>query len=321
MIILDLEWNRSYDKKPLDEILQIGAVRVDRLGGPVTDTFSVYIKPSVHKKFDPGAKSLPELQASKDSTVDFSTAMESFRKWCGPEHSFGAWGSGDFRTLAQNCGYWDLPVLAMGKFLDIQRAFSEQVGTNQQVSLHRAVEYCGVPDVFEFHNALHDAMYTAVVASYLDTEHASPGARRGHRKNLHFSRYDFAPQPRRKIGPLATAEEILNARNSRKPVCPLCGAQGSVAHWYYAAGNQVTPRQYYAAFSCPQHGRFLCRLTLTPMENGEWQGRRAVPSITPELVQEYEQALRGKVHECKGPVKRKGRGRAKSGKRIEEKQS
>ena len=38
MIILDLEWNRSYDKKPLDEILQIGAVRVDRLGGPVTDT-------------------------------------------------------------------------------------------------------------------------------------------------------------------------------------------------------------------------------------------------------------------------------------------
>ncbi len=117
------------------------------------------------------------------------------------------------------------------------------------------------------------------------------------------------------------AEEILNARNSRKPVCPLCGAQGSVAHWYYAAGNQVTPRQYYAVFSCPQHGRFLCRLTLTPMENGEWQGRRAVPSITPELVQEYEQALRGKVHECKGPVKRKGRGRAKSGKRIEEKQS
>ena len=27
MIVLDLEWNRSYDKKPLDEILQIGAVR------------------------------------------------------------------------------------------------------------------------------------------------------------------------------------------------------------------------------------------------------------------------------------------------------
>ena len=28
MIILDFEWNRGYDGKPLDEILQIGAVRL-----------------------------------------------------------------------------------------------------------------------------------------------------------------------------------------------------------------------------------------------------------------------------------------------------
>lgn len=38
MVILDLEWNRGYDNTPLDEILQIGAVRVDYPGGPVTDT-------------------------------------------------------------------------------------------------------------------------------------------------------------------------------------------------------------------------------------------------------------------------------------------
>ena len=56
MIILDLEWNRSYDKTPLNEILQIGAVRVGRLGGPVLDSFNVYIRPTVHKRFDPGAK-------------------------------------------------------------------------------------------------------------------------------------------------------------------------------------------------------------------------------------------------------------------------
>ena len=32
MIVLDLEWNRGYDKKPLDEVLQIGAVRMDWAG-------------------------------------------------------------------------------------------------------------------------------------------------------------------------------------------------------------------------------------------------------------------------------------------------
>lgn len=308
MIILDLEWNRSYDKKPLDEILQIGAVRTDRLGGPVADTFSVYIKPSVHKKFDPGAKSLPELQASKDSTVDFSTAMEAFRTWCGTEHSFGAWGAGDFRTLAQNCGYWDLPVLAMGKFLDVQRAFSELVGTNQQVALSRAVEYCGIPDTFDFHNALHDAMYTNLVGAFLTPESCRPP---GHRA-LRFSKLPFARPPRRKIGPMSSADEILNAKNSRRPACPICGFQGSVAQWYCPTAQDKSPRQFYAAFSCPQHGRFLCRLTLTPMKNDAWQGRRTVPPITPELIREYEQALKGSVFVCKSPLQRKGKRRGPS---------
>ena len=61
MIIWDLEWNRGYDRTPLDEILQIGAVRVAGLGGPVLDTFNAYIRPAVHKKFDPGARRLPEF--------------------------------------------------------------------------------------------------------------------------------------------------------------------------------------------------------------------------------------------------------------------
>ena len=55
MIVMDLEWNRSYDKKKLDEILQIGAVRTAYPGGPILSTFSVFIKPRVHKRFDPGA--------------------------------------------------------------------------------------------------------------------------------------------------------------------------------------------------------------------------------------------------------------------------
>ena len=40
MIVLDLEWNRGYDKKPVNEILQIGAVRTEGLGGPILDTFN-----------------------------------------------------------------------------------------------------------------------------------------------------------------------------------------------------------------------------------------------------------------------------------------
>ena len=61
MIVLDLEWNRGYDKTPLDEILQIGAVRLDRPGGRIVDTFNVFIKPHVHKRLNRTAKALPEI--------------------------------------------------------------------------------------------------------------------------------------------------------------------------------------------------------------------------------------------------------------------
>ncbi len=111
MIILDLEWNRSYDKKPLDEILQIGAVRVEKLGGPVVDTFSVFIRPQVHKRFDPGARKLPELRASIESNVEFPAGLEMFRTWCGEETAFAAWGGGDdfiplplFLSRLSGCG-------------------------------------------------------------------------------------------------------------------------------------------------------------------------------------------------------------------------
>ena len=92
MIILDFEWNRGYDKRQLDEILQIGAIRVTRLGGPMVDSFSVYIKPAIHKKFDPVARALPDMNDSLRSNLNFHAALARFRNWCGEETVFAAWG-------------------------------------------------------------------------------------------------------------------------------------------------------------------------------------------------------------------------------------
>ena len=103
MIILDLEWNRGYDKKPLNEILQIGAVRIERLGGPIVGAFNACIRPTVHKKFDLGAKKLPDLGAFKTSHTRFPAAAEAFRAWCGEDRVFAGWGGGDVEELNRNC--------------------------------------------------------------------------------------------------------------------------------------------------------------------------------------------------------------------------
>lgn len=292
MIIFDFEWNRGYDKKPLDEILQIGAVRVDRLGGPVTDTFNVYIRPVVHKKFDPGAKKLPELEASRRSQVDFPTAMECFRTWCGTETVFAAWGNDDLKTLERNCAYWNVPPLTAGETLDLQRAFSCLVGTGQQVALQRAVEYCGIPDAFDFHDALYDSFYTSVVAEWITPEALTASTLR---ELPQFCQEPFPVQPSRKVGPFAGREEALNARISRRPACPLCGRRTWVLRWH---GSDSL--QYLSPFLCREHGRFLCRLTLAQTEDGRWQGGLSVPELTQELLQEYRQTLEeGTAHRCK----------------------
>ena len=105
MIVLDLEWNRGYDKTPLDEILQIGAVRLDRPGGRVTGTFCAVIRPRVHRRLNRTARELPEVAVSLDSDLDFSDAYHSFRRWCRGETEFAAWGADDLDILARNCAF------------------------------------------------------------------------------------------------------------------------------------------------------------------------------------------------------------------------
>ena len=119
MIIMDLEWNRSYDKIPLEEILQIGAVRLERMGGPIVDTFSVFIRPCVHKKLNRTAKALPELQRALNSKVRFPAALQAFSDWCGEETVFADWGGDDFEVLRRPDDFGRHLVAADNERIDI----------------------------------------------------------------------------------------------------------------------------------------------------------------------------------------------------------
>lgn len=300
MIIIDFEWNRGYDKTPLEEILQIGAVRVDRLGGPIRDTFNIFIRPRVHRKLNRTAKTLPELQQSLRSAVSFAEGLAAFNDWCGGEPVFADWGGDDFEVLRQNCAYWGLPAPRPVQLIDLQAAFSLRLGTSQGVALYRAVEYCGIPDAFTYHNALNDAMYTALVAAWIPPETLSLLSFPKEVRRL-ADGPPFPPQPRRQVGPFPSPQAALNGRSARRQFCPLCGEPVWVRRWYFSS-----PDRYYADFRCRSHGSFLCRLTLSPTESGQWQGRLTVPSVTPTLLQEFDGALHAKAVDCKsGPGKRR----------------
>jgi len=294
MIVLDLEWNRGYDERPIDEILQIGAVRVDKLGGPITDTYNVYIRPAIHKHFDLGAKKLPDLELSLSSQVAFPEAMADFRAWCAEERRFGCWGGGDLKALRLCCEYYGVPALEEAEEVDLQRAFCRAAGAgNAQIALWKAVRYCQIPDVFSYHNALNDAMYTACLCRWITEEDLREEPVKVKRRWVRFCKLPYERKPRRKIGPLPSAEAVLDHKCSRLPSCPLCGLQGWVTDWYTADGER-----YFSFFHCRTHGNFPCRLTIARTAQGQWQGRLAVPVLTPAALAEFERAVNGTSHHC-----------------------
>lgn len=95
MIILDLEWNSGADSTRFDEILEIGAVRIDVLGGRIQDTFQVFCAPQVHTTLHKAAAKLPELQQSYDSGIPFADAYTQFLNWSNAEQIYAAWGTED----------------------------------------------------------------------------------------------------------------------------------------------------------------------------------------------------------------------------------
>ena len=308
MIIMDLEWNRSFDKKVLDEILQIGAVRTDD-DGKITDYFNVFIKPRVHRRFDRGARSLPELQASKDSDIFFPEAWRSFLSWLGEDRDFAFWGSGDFDACRQNCEFYRLTCIEPRKVYDYQAAFSHVLGFDgKQAALWRAVDYLNLPDIFEFHNALHDALYTALIGQWLGEDRLWIAPPKEPSMKA-FCKIPFDEKKGIKVGPMEDADSVLDNRQARTPPCPHCGGVMWIRQWRTSDGCH-----FYSTASCRNHGKFIVRLTLSGSEAGV-TGRVAIPPIDRELMQQYKTSD-GEIHTCKASPGRKhhrpGRGRRRS---------
>ena len=292
MIVFDIEWNHGCDDTPLDEILQIGAVRLDRLGGTITGVFNVSICPSVHRELGVMAREVLDMEQFERSQWDFPTAVSAFWDWCGEECMFATWGNSDVEVLRRNCAFWNLPEPKLDEVYDIQESFSALLGTTQRIALYRAVEYCGIPDCLDCHNALNDAVYTAVIGEWLSADELRLCALP--RRIQRLSTSEHVMQIRRRVGPFSTLDALLNARDSRKVFCPHCGRRISVSTWYYN-----TVHQYYADFCCPEHGWFVCRLNASRREDGSWRGRLTVPAVTPKLKREFYEATKCDCYICK----------------------
>lgn len=280
MIVIDLEWNSGlYTKLRLDEILQIGAVKVDLDHRRIVDSFNAYLRPCVHKRYSPAVDQLPDLALSQNSDLDFPTALAQFLDWCGGDDLYASWGNSDLNVLIQNRDYHKLEFPLPATFLDLQMAFDHFIGCGNNLALERAAEYCLVPDVFDPHNALYDAMTAWVVADHVPTAMLLDAVREAGQP---LPKGQKALPKRKSLwrGPFASRDLTLTNRGCRRANCPACAAVNRVGQWYLADDGL-----YYSRFACRGCGwQGLLRLEIFEDKKGRFWGNSAILPLTKQRL-------------------------------------
>lgn len=169
-VILDLEWNNTYNRKTrsfINEIIEIGAVLLDDDLHEVS-RFSRLIRSQIGKKLRGSVKQLTHItNEDLDSGILYTKALSELRHWIGNRpNTVITWGDGDIRVLIDNCrllnGIEIVPFLS--NYADLQRYFHMCFNTPpaRQVGLSSAAQVLGIDDsAYSHHRALDDSLLTA----------------------------------------------------------------------------------------------------------------------------------------------------------------
>ncbi|MGN1098022.1 MAG: exonuclease domain-containing protein, partial [Clostridia bacterium] len=269
-IVLDMEWNQSYPKegedirkkKPLNEIIEIGAVKLDE-NMRCLATYKRLIKPVFIKKLNAHVKKLTGITSQMLARGSyFPEIIEEFKEWCGEDRVILTWGYDDIPMLISCLKMYGMETEWVGKWYNLQVIFNAQTdsGTNQK-SLKSAMEYfnCSIDEEHPWHDALNDAEYTAMICRNLDLEKGirdyaehtramSPSA-------MVFMNLKEVARRQYRCTTVNGRSQCPEAFNNN--ACPVCGAPMVRGKWVEQnRGKLVTIAE------CRTHGRFFIQIRL-----------------------------------------------------------
>ena len=179
-VVVDMEWNQPFSKehikkrrgvKLVGEIIQIGAVKLDE-NKNIIDKFEVKISPQIYTVLQYMVKKVTGLsQKELRKGVKIAAAIDMFFDWCGDDTCLLTWGPNDIPILKDNLTFFGIDKEIDIKYYNAQCFFNQQTeNKGRQFSIDHAMEYFGIENTKVRHNALNDAMYTALVLQRLDIQ-------------------------------------------------------------------------------------------------------------------------------------------------------
>jgi len=273
-IVLDLEWNqpisyqsavfRKIGHSLIFEVIQIGAVKLGERF-EILDTINILVRPTHYLTIHPRIRRMTKLsQEELCDAFQFEDAMKQFIAWCGEDCAILTWGCDDISVLQQNVDFFHVET-PLPKMYDIQRCYTQAAGLTpgRQIALKNAMEQLAVQEDNQrsFHNALHDAYYTALVLQKLPNpqevlEHEQQPRKLGlGRRRARFRITQIIP----------SVKEALAGTAIQSPECPTCKKATQLQ-------TDIIPQavgKYIALSKCPQHGQMLIKIIFSMLPDGQ----------------------------------------------------
>lgn len=231
-VIFDLEWNTGFiDGESFDEVIEIGAVRVDDTFTK-TGSFQELIRPVYYRKMNPFIqKIIPITMDDLKNAKPFSTVVEKFFDWCGEEPLLIAWSTNDFGVLEKNLAKAKLAFPQGTKCYDLQAAYSYCTEKSiRSYSLKTAVEAMQLPAPEEqtFHDAYYDALYTAAIGRALQKSYGTLPDK----AELEAFRATQCKPKKEKIPLKYSVKKAIYSPQNKYFPCPICGNILKLQSWF-----------------------------------------------------------------------------------------
>jgi inhibitor of KinA sporulation pathway (predicted exonuclease) len=151
------------------EIIEIGAVVLDRRTLTVTDEFQAFVKPSRHPDLTPFCTQLTTIeQADVDAAEEYPDVATALRAWWFPlaPALWASWGAYDRTQFEQDSAYHDVPFPLPERHLNVKALFSERHGTRRRFGMAGALRKMGIPLTGTHHRGIDDARNIAQLAPF-----------------------------------------------------------------------------------------------------------------------------------------------------------
>ena len=249
-VIFDLEWDSVFykaEKRFLNQILQIGAVRLDE-NFSIIGKYEATVKSEISKKVTTRFAELTGITTEKmQSGISFADAVKGFNQFSKGADVTMTWSDSDLYTIVENEKLLIGTGLTfeMNGYLDLQKLVQAKMRTRgyeskNQVSLEAAAEFFGFDITgFSMHTALDDSSVCAILLKECYDENVFNSLVKNALKPEFKMRLHFKPYPITDINDKSLDKTKFGF------LCPKCQKKlNRVSKWKYRN------RWFSAVFSC-----------------------------------------------------------------------